>query len=268
MNHCSRKALQSGRMHQLVGLPSASARHRLRVITPHASSTTQAQHSKKHLHGHTHQKSSKKHSRHGVTPLQQEQQRPNPLPSIASCRALVLDSSYRPIDVVTWQRAICLDLFDKVDVLEYFESLSINSAREQHMVPAVLRVRFFVKRNWNNTRLMLSRRNIMLRDRFCCQYCGARSNLTLDHVVPASKGGDFSWENMVTACMRCNGKKGNKSLEQMGWKLRKPPGEPSPAEVAAIAGMGVAAVQSVPKEWQSYLFPGQMPLFSPDTVSL
>jgi 5-methylcytosine-specific restriction endonuclease McrA len=133
-----------------------------------------------------------------------------------------------------------------------------------------------MQRNWKGARLSLSRRNIMLRDRFCCQYvssqfesllgfspallicqclvsmptkcsayiqvatcphrrctltcqwgscryCGARTDLTLDHVKPASKGGKFSWENMVTACMSCNGKKGDHSLKKLGWTLRKQP---------------------------------------------
>lgn len=56
-----------------------------------------------------------------------------------------------------------------------------------------------------------------------CRYCGSRTNLTLDHVKPVSKGGKFTWDNMVTACMSCNGKKGDNSLKQLGWSLRKKP---------------------------------------------
>ena len=57
----------------------------------------------------------------------------------------------------------------------------------------------------------------------CCRYCGAKSNLTIDHVVPLSKGGKWVWENLVTACGRCNGKKGSRSLKQLGWKLKSTP---------------------------------------------
>ena len=56
-----------------------------------------------------------------------------------------------------------------------------------------------------------------------CRYCGVRSNLTIDHVRPTSKGGDWSWENLVTACVKCNGKKGDSTLKQLGWKLKKQP---------------------------------------------
>ncbi len=56
-----------------------------------------------------------------------------------------------------------------------------------------------------------------------CRYCGTRSALTIDHVVPLSKGGKWVWENLVTACTKCNGKKGSKSLKQLGWKLKQKP---------------------------------------------
>ncbi|BDA48729.1 hypothetical protein COCOBI_12-4110 [Coccomyxa sp. Obi] len=199
------------------------------------------------------------HSIAAPTDTQQEQQQQqnvysNIVPSFRRCRALVLDSSYRPIDVVNWQRAICLDLFDKVDVLEYYDT-SVRSASAQFLIPAVLRVRMYVsKREYKSGRLSLSRRNIVLRDMGMCQYCGSKSNLTIDHVVPLSKGGKWVWENLVTACTKCNSKKGSKSLKQLGWKLKNKPKEPSPYQLGVLLGIE-AELTTPPKEWNDYLFP-------------
>lgn len=167
-------------------------------------------------------------------------------------RALVLDSSYRPIDVISWQRAICLDLFNKVDVLEYYEH-QIRSAYDIHFIPAVLRVRLYVARGRRPGNITVSRRNVMLRDRNECQYCGTGQNLTIDHVIPKSKGGTWDWMNLVTACNVCNGKKGEKSLKQLKWKLRSQPRVPNPYELGVLLGMDLN-VQMPPKEWTDYLF--------------
>lgn len=172
---------------------------------------------------------------------------------IERCRALVLDSSYRPINVINWQRAICLDFLDKVDVLEYY-NVGVQSASTEYLIPAVLRVRLYVKREIKGGRLSLSRRNIMIRDMWTCQYCGLKHDLTLDHVQPTSAGGQWSWENLVTACTACNGKKGNKPLEQLGWTLRRQPVEPSAYEFGILLGLEMG-VKETPKEWSDYLLP-------------
>lgn len=185
---------------------------------------------------------------------------PLPVDPLKNYRALVLDSGYRPIAVVNWQRAICLDIYEKADVLEYFDGVAVHSAHSAHNLPAVVRVRMFVRKHWRYAKVALSRRNILLRDRFVCQYCGAREDLTMDHVKPVSRGGGFSWTNCVTACHSCNSKKGNRTLKKMGWSLRKQPREPTAHEVAAIATTNFA-VRSVPKEWSEYLFPGESPSF-------
>nr|AFK48930.1 unknown [Lotus japonicus] len=115
-----------------------------------------------------------------------------------SCfRGLVLDLAYRPVNVVCWKRAICLEFMEKADVLEYYEK-TVNSPSGSFYIPAVLRVphllqvvkRRIVKNN-------LSRKNILFRDHFTCQYCSSRENLTIDHVVPAALGGEWTWENLI-----------------------------------------------------------------------
>lgn len=176
-----------------------------------------------------------------------------PLSSFNRYRALVLDTSYRPIDIVPWQRAICLDLFDKVDVLEYYDAL-VHSARAEFMIPAVLRVRMYVQRD-NRGKISLTKRNLLLRDNSTCQYCGAITDLTVDHITPVSKGGLWEWSNLVTACNTCNGRKGSKTLKQLGWKLKKMPVAPSSWQVGILVGPEVN-VKCTPKEWADYLFPG------------
>jgi 5-methylcytosine-specific restriction endonuclease McrA len=169
-------------------------------------------------------------------------------------RALVLDAGYRPIDVMNWQRAIVMDLLEKADVLEYYDA-TINSVSEQFFLPAVIRARWYGTNVGRLGRVPLNRRNIMLRDGLKCQYCGKGSNLTLDHVIPQSKGGPNSWENLVTACAPCNTRKGDSTLRELRWKLAKQPKEPSPWDMGIVLpGLGIADIASIPDEWSNYLF--------------
>ncbi|CAN6717252.1 unnamed protein product [Malus baccata var. baccata] len=141
-----------------------------------------------------------------------------------SCfRGLVLDISYRPVNVVCWKRAICLEFMEKADVLEYYDQ-TVNSPSGSYYIPAVLRVPHLLqivkRRRIKNS---LSRKNILCRDSFTCQYCSSRENLTIDHVFPIARGGQWKWDNLVTACARCNSKKGQKTLEEANMKLMKVP---------------------------------------------
>ena len=169
----------------------------------------------------------------------------------------MLDVSYRAIDTVPWTRAVVLDYFDKVDVLEYYDSF-VRSARDYHYLPAVVRVKFYVKKLKGafDEGVPLTRKNVYARDQNSCQYCGSKKNLTLDHVVPMSKGGGTSWENLVTACSKCNQKKGDKLLKELGssMKLKKEPYRPSHSEMSRY--MVGRSAGSAPKEWLDYLPPG------------
>ncbi|XP_028121050.1 uncharacterized protein LOC114318373 isoform X2 [Camellia sinensis] len=115
-----------------------------------------------------------------------------------SCfRGLVLDISYRPVNVVCWKRAICLEFMEKADVLEYYDQ-TVNSPSGSFYIPAVLRVPHLLqvvkRRRIKNT---LSRKNVFFRDSFTCQYCSSRENLTIDHVLPIARGGEWTWENLA-----------------------------------------------------------------------
>lgn len=175
-------------------------------------------------------------------------------------RALVVDAAYRPIDVVNWQRAICMDLMEKAEVLEYYDA-TVCSPSIEFYLPAVMKTRWYG--GSRAMRVAFNRRNILLRDKLCCQYCGRSGGgaggalLTLDHVVPASKGGQNTWENLVTACAPCNTKKGDKTLRQLGWRLKKEPREPSPWEMdLVLSSVGAGDLKNVPEEWSNYLFYG------------
>ncbi|KAJ4979986.1 hypothetical protein NE237_010766 [Protea cynaroides] len=173
-------------------------------------------------------------------------------------RGLVLDISYRPINVVCWRRAICLEFMEKADVLEYYDQ-TVTSPSGSFYIPAVLRVPYLlqvVKRR--RVRKTLSRKNIFYRDMFACQYCSSRESLTIDHVLPISRGGEWEWENLVTACAKCNSRKGQKTLEEANMKLNKVPKAPKEYDILAIP-LTTAAVKMLrmrdgtPDEWRQYL---------------
>lgn len=165
------------------------------------------------------------------------------------CRALVLDVSCRPVSVVGWKRALCMDILDKVEVLEYYD-VCVRSVACSYPLPAVIRASFVLK-NFN-LEVPVSKRNILIRDNHKCVYCGSSKDLTLDHVHPVSKGGMKVWENVVTACVTCNGKKGDRTLKQMGWKLKKAPKAPSMQALKynKVINKGLPLLQD--SEWGEY----------------
>ncbi|KAJ3707285.1 hypothetical protein LUZ61_010990 [Rhynchospora tenuis] len=176
-----------------------------------------------------------------------------------SCfRGLVLDLSYRPVNIVCWKRAICLEFMEKADVLEYYDQ-TVSSPSGSFYIPAVLRVPHLlhsVKKR--RVRKGLSRKNILFRDSYTCQYCSTHENLTIDHVIPTSRGGEWTWENLVAACERCNSRKGRKTLEEANMKLLKTPKAPKDYDILAIP-LTLAAIKmlrskkGVPDQWVEYL---------------
>lgn len=143
---------------------------------------------------------------------------------------LVLNSSYEPINVTNWKRAIVLLLKEKAQILSR----------------TVIRLLNYVKIPFSKMKSSKpSRAMIYKRDKNTCQYCGATTKLTIDHVIPRSKGGDDSWENLVVACSSCNTKKGNTLLEQTGMKLTKKPKAPN-TSVQLSLNSGIMS------EWEQY----------------
>ncbi|WP_424967643.1 MULTISPECIES: HNH endonuclease [unclassified Dinoroseobacter] len=142
--------------------------------------------------------------------------------------ALVLNADYRPLSYYplslwTWQEAVKAAFLDRVTILAEYDDV-VRSPTTEIRVPSVVVLKDYVK---PQKRVAFTRFNLFLRDQFCCQYCGAKGDLTFDHVVPRASGGVTSWENVVAACSKCNLKKGSKSLRASGMSLRQTPRQPA-----------------------------------------
>ncbi|MCR9081748.1 MAG: HNH endonuclease [Cyclobacteriaceae bacterium] len=139
-------------------------------------------------------------------------------------RVLVLNLDHSPVAVVSAQKAIVLTLLEKATMLSTYELLQIRTISRSFEYPAVIRLNQYKSIPYRG--VMLNRANLFRRDNGECQYCGSVKHLTIDHVVPRSKGGKTSWTNLVTACNRCNVNKGNKTPEEAGMPLKILPFKP------------------------------------------
>ncbi len=138
---------------------------------------------------------------------------------------LVLNTNYAPLTICSAKRAIILYYSEKVDILESYEQV-VHSPSVSLNVPSVIKLKSFVK--YNSMTVVLNRRNIFIRDRHQCQYCETvEGPLTLDHVIPKERGGGDNWDNLVIACQPCNRKKGNRTPEEAGLKLKRMPKKPN-----------------------------------------
>jgi 5-methylcytosine-specific restriction endonuclease McrA len=141
--------------------------------------------------------------------------------------ALVLNADYRPLSYYPlslwpWQDAVKAAFLERVTIVAEYDDV-VRSPTTEIRIPSVVVLKEFVK---PQKRVAFTRFNLFLRDEFCCQYCGAKGDLTFDHVIPRAHGGITSWDNVVAACSRCNLKKGSKTLRQSGMSLRKKPAAP------------------------------------------
>jgi 5-methylcytosine-specific restriction endonuclease McrA len=161
-------------------------------------------------------------------------------------RVLVLNATYEPINVCTVRRAAVLLLKDKAKVVEH-ASWELRSENLTLPRPVVIRLVSYVNVPRDTHRRKITRRAVFARDRWTCQYCGSRSNLTVDHVVPRSKGGGSSWENIVTSCAPCNRRKGDALHRHVGMTLRRKPRTPNPQVFIHVAS------PTIPTAWRAYL---------------
>lgn len=136
-------------------------------------------------------------------------------------KVLVLNASYEPLNITNWQRAVVLLLKGKAEQVEHNGKMLAPN----FPLPTVIRLYHYVNLPYKD--VPLTRRNVLHRDGHSCQYCGyTGEELTLDHVIPKSRKGGDTWENMVTACVKCNVKKGNQTPKEAGMPLRKNPRRP------------------------------------------
>lgn len=141
-----------------------------------------------------------------------------------SYEVLVLNADYEPLNVCNARRALTMVYLGKAEVL-HAHPFHTTASSTSFPAPSVLRLRHHVRRPLPE--LKLSRRTVFARDGYTCQYCGAAAkDLTIDHVVPRRHGGATAWENLVTACRKCNTKKGDKLLQSSGMRLIHPPRRP------------------------------------------
>jgi 5-methylcytosine-specific restriction endonuclease McrA len=146
--------------------------------------------------------------------------------------SLVLNATYEPLCVVTLRRAVVLVLAEKAIVVECGDQV-MHSAHSSVQVPSVVRLSRYVRVPYRRE-VPMTRRAVLARDSHRCGYCGSRAD-TIDHVRPRSRGGLHAWTNVVAACARCNHRKGDRLLSELGWHLVTPPTQP-PATVAVVMG--------------------------------
>lgn len=167
-------------------------------------------------------------------------------------QTLVLNATFEPLKVVSWQRAMTLWAQNKVEVVETYDR-EVRSVSFTFKLPSVVRLLRFVKSRIRKDYVPFTRANIYARDRFTCQYCAQEfvsEDLTFDHVIPAAQGGRKDWTNIVTACLPCNTKKGARTPEEAGLTLRKLPRKP----VSTPALRVTVGLRRAPDSWRNWLY--------------
>ncbi len=167
--------------------------------------------------------------------------------TITNRSVLVLNQTYEPLHICNVKRAIVLLIEDKASMVGVVDHLAICSASSEFPVPSIIRVNRYVRiHNWF---AVLNKANIFRRDGHTCQYCGATGiPMTIDHIVPKVLGGKETWENLVTACIHCNSKKGDRPLESSGMELKSIPKRPH--KVHTLQRFYGAPLE----EWRPYLY--------------
>ncbi len=159
---------------------------------------------------------------------------------------LVLNANFEPLNVCSTARAMGLILVGKAEIVQNGRGV-IRTPTRVYERPSVIRLQYMVHRP--RPRVRLNKREIFRRDGYRCQYCGRVSaHLTLDHVVPKNRGGKYTWDNLVSACPQCNRRKGNRTPQEAGMKLRRLPTEP---RATALYLYGHYLKRN--KEWAKYL---------------
>jgi len=164
-------------------------------------------------------------------------------------KVLIIDQLDQPIKMVDWTTAIIMLLQNKIEVVSEYKGVPIRSEKIKINLPSVIRLKKYFRRP---SGAKFSRYSIYFRDKWSCQYCGEKkkqNELTFDHVVPKSLGGKTDWENIVTACFKCNGKKADMTPQEAGLTLLSKPKKPHWTPCIIIKFK-----KHHPQEWKNYLF--------------
>jgi len=165
-------------------------------------------------------------------------------------QVLVLNQNYEPLNITSMRRAVVLLHLGKAEVVAEMER-HLRSASQDMRAPTVVRLSHFVRRPYPELRV--TRRAIFARDGHRCQYCGADNVvLTIDHVLPSSRGGGSDWTNLVASCVACNNKKGSHTPEEAGMRLVNQPYRPRHAPCIGYAKF-VTGIRD--PYWHTYLAP-------------
>src|SRR6202795_3540087 len=182
-----------------------------------------------------------------VPPSEHQRRGPGTSPTTAmGGRVLVLNATYEPINVCTVRRAVVLLLKEKAELLERGR-WALHSENSTLARPVVIRLMSYVNVPRDAHRRKITRRAVFARDDWTCQYCGARSNLTVDHVIPRSKGGPSSWENIVASCAPCNRRKGDRTPAQANMHPHRAPRTPHAEIFIRVSS------PTIPQAWRAYL---------------
>jgi len=146
--------------------------------------------------------------------------------SFINRNVLLLNQNYEPLTVCSAKRAFVLLFQGKAEMIETADGLKIRTVSRSYALPSI--VRLWQYRRVPYKHIMLTRKNVITRDGHRCQYCGAsKGAMTVDHIIPKTRSGRDIWENMVCACVRCNNKKGDRTLPEARMKLLKKPRRPT-----------------------------------------
>jgi 5-methylcytosine-specific restriction endonuclease McrA len=151
---------------------------------------------------------------------------------LSECPALVLNADFRPMSYLplslwSWQDAVKAAYLDRVTILAEYDQ-TVHSPSTEIKIPSVVVLRDYIS---PVKTVVFTRFNLFLRDEFECQYCGAKGDMTFDHVVPRAHGGRTTWQNVVASCSPCNLRKGSKTLRQADMSLNRTPVQPSPGSM-------------------------------------
>lgn len=167
-------------------------------------------------------------------------------------RTLLLNATFEPLRVISWQKAITLVCQGKVEIIEVYNK-EIRGVTISFKLPSILRLLKYVRLRKGHNIVKFSRANIFARDNYSCQYCGDKfrsEDLTFDHVIPAAHGGKKTWENIVTACIDCNNKKANRTPDGAGMNLIQKPEKPKWMPTVTIT----IGIKNTPESWRDYLY--------------
>ena len=179
---------------------------------------------------------------------------------------LVLNADYSPIGIIGWRKAMVWAFryshsdYSGIEIIDHYKNDKVIGANGGCKIPAVVRTTKYFK--LIGQPVVFSRKNLFIRDDYCCQYCGKKfpiGQLTYDHVIPKSKWphsrkSATSWTNIVTACYKCNSKKGNKTIQQAGLKLKNDPYIPKKSRKYLHVNHQLLTIRTeIPQEWKIYV---------------